>query len=414
MLEPLSPYKFFQDKHLEAPLFTERDHFLSHLESLGAGPRELRMKAKYLRHIVRIMGLHSARPTSSDEISRAAQQWAEEHRPSRLSKGQTGSPRYFKTIASQWFRFLGQLPQQRKPPLDELLSEFCSDMVKLKGLSPKTVEGYQCRISFFLKWLRTERHGSLQALCLKDVDDFLSNQRQRRCVTETIVAYCQALRTFFTYAEGRGLCASGLPAGIRSPRLSRYRRGRVAPTWTEVKRLLKTVKGQGAFDVRARAIILLFTVYGLRCSEVCDLRLDDFDWRKETFGVRRAKRGGTQQYPIQFEVGEAILLYLQHARPRTASRQLFLGTIRPFAPITAGAMWQLVSSRMKRAGVASVHIGPHALRHACASQLLRKKVSMLDIADFLGHRSTKCVQSYARYDTRHLQKIAAFSLRGVM
>jgi site-specific recombinase XerD len=77
-------------------------------------------------------------------------------------------------------------------------------------------------------------------------------------------------------------------------------------------------------------------------------------------------------------------------------------------------MWQLVSSRMKRAGVASVHVGPHALRHACASQLLRRNVSMLDIADFLGHRSTKCVQSYARYDTRRLKKIAAFSLRGVM
>jgi integrase/recombinase XerD len=39
---------------------------------------------------------------------------------------------------------------------------------------------------------------------------------------------------------------------------------------------------------------------------------------------------------------------------------------------------------------------------------------MLDIADFLGHRSTKCVQSYARYDTRRLKKVAAFSLRGVM
>jgi site-specific recombinase XerD len=381
---------------------------------LGAGHRELSMKARYLRHIVRIIELHSARPISSDEISRAAQHWADEHSSSRLAKGQIGSPRYFKTIASQWFRFLGQLPLQPRPPLGDLLSEFCSDMVKLKGLSPKTVEGYQCRISFFLKWLKTERHGNLQALCLKDVDDFLSNQRQRRCVTETIVAYCQALRTFFTYAEGGKLCAGGLPAGIRSPRLSRYRSGRVAPTWTEVQRLLQSVKGQSAFDVRARAIFLLFTVYGLRCSEVCDLRLDDFDWRKETFGVRRAKRGGMQLYPIQCEVGEAILRYLQHARPRTANRQLFLGTIRPFAPITPGAMWQLVSSRMKRAGVASVHVGPHALRHACASRLLRKDASMLDIADFLGHRSTKCVQSYARYDTRRLQKIAAFSLRGVM
>jgi site-specific recombinase XerD len=77
-------------------------------------------------------------------------------------------------------------------------------------------------------------------------------------------------------------------------------------------------------------------------------------------------------------------------------------------------MWQIVASRMKQAEVTSIHIGPHALRHACASQLLRKDVSMLDIADFLGHQSTRCIQIYARYDTRRLRKIAAFSLRGVM
>jgi integrase/recombinase XerD len=77
-------------------------------------------------------------------------------------------------------------------------------------------------------------------------------------------------------------------------------------------------------------------------------------------------------------------------------------------------MWQIIASRMKQAEVTSNHIGPHSLRHACASQLLRKGVSMLDIADFLGHQSTRCVGIYARYDTRRLRKIAAFRLRGVV
>jgi len=56
------------------------------------------------------------------------------------------------------------------------------------------------------------------AICLKDVDDFIALQRRRGCSVATIVSYCQAFRTFFAYAEGRGLCANGLPAGIQSPR----------------------------------------------------------------------------------------------------------------------------------------------------------------------------------------------------
>jgi hypothetical protein len=45
MLEPISRYACFQKRHLEAPLFAERDRFLTHLESLGASHRELSMKA---------------------------------------------------------------------------------------------------------------------------------------------------------------------------------------------------------------------------------------------------------------------------------------------------------------------------------------------------------------------------------
>jgi integrase/recombinase XerD len=414
MLAPISRYPFFQERHIEAPLFAERDLFLTHLESLGAGHRELSMKASYLLHIVRIMKLESLHPITAAEIDCAAQKWASDESPFRIAKHQQGSPVFFRKIATQWFHFLGQLPARQRPAFDSLLNEFSSDMIKIRGLSARTVEGYRWRISYFLKWLSTERYGNLSALCLKDVDEFLDHLRERHCATATIASNCQALRTFFAYAEGRQLCPSGLPAGIQSPRISKYRSGHIAPTWTEVKRLLNVVNGPSALDLRARAIILLFFVYGLRSSEVSDLRLGDFDWRKETFGIRRAKRGGTQQYPIQFEVGEAILHYLQHARPRTPCRHLFVGTIRPFAPITEGGMWQIVASRMKLAGVTSNHIGPHALRHACATQLLRKGVSIPDIADFLGHRSTKCIQVYARYDTHRLHQVAAFSLRGVL
>ena len=75
MLAPISRYPFFQERHLEAPLFAERDLFLTHLESLGAGHRELSMKASYLLDIVRIMKLESLHPTTA-EIDCAAQKWA--------------------------------------------------------------------------------------------------------------------------------------------------------------------------------------------------------------------------------------------------------------------------------------------------------------------------------------------------
>ena len=78
--------------------------------------------------------------------------------------------------------------------------------------------------------------------------------------------------------------------------------------------------------------------------------LDDFDWRNETFCVHRAKRGGIQQFPIQYEVGEAILDYLRYGRPHCACRNVFLTLQLPYRPLGARSMWSLVGKRMKKLG----------------------------------------------------------------
>ena len=55
-------------------------------------------------------------------------------------------------------------------------------------------------------------------------------------------------------------------------------------------------------------MLLLFAVYALRISEVTNLRLIDIDWVVETLTVRRMKNGLVQVFPLQYEVGEALLL----------------------------------------------------------------------------------------------------------
>ena len=108
-----------------------------------------------------------------------------------------------------------------------------------------------------------------------------------------------------------------------------------------------------------------------------------------------AKRGRTQQFPIQFEVGEAIIRYLQNARPHCSCRNLFVTLFGPYRPLES--LWAVVSTRMKKLGIKAQNLGPHSLRHACATELLRKGTSLKDIADFLGHRGNGVCE--------HLRKI---------
>jgi integrase/recombinase XerD len=186
------------------------------------------------------------------------------------------------------------------------------------------------------------------------------------------------------------------------------------PSWEDVQRLLAGTEGDHPKSIRDRAIILLFAVYGLRAGEVRALRLEDFHWEKELIYVRRPKSRRGQVYPLSYTVGEAILRYLKEARPRTAHREIFLTLKAPIRPIGSGALYDLVSDRLVGLDVSLKHHGPHALRHACASRLLAKGLSIKEIGDHLGHRKLDTTRVYAKVDLAGLRLVANFDLGDVL
>ena len=216
---------------------------------------------------------------------------------------------------------------------------------------------------------------------LSDVDDFLDIKRKEGCLPRTIASFCSAFKFFFRFAELGRSNSLGIARGIRPPRVSRFNRSPKTLPWKNVQQLLNCEGLTKPADLRAAAILFLCSIYALRSSEVVNLTLDDFDWINETFTVRRAKRGRIQQYPIQFEVGEVILKYLQHGRPRSSCRTLFL-TLKPptarFGQQRCGLSsqselnaWDLIYSLS-----ALTHSVVHAQR-SCYAKVHRCKISRI-------------------------------------
>ena len=360
------------------------------------------------------MGLTSLRSVELTEIEQAGLRWADNKSPERIGKRPGTSPRIFTMIARQWLHFHDALILPTAPPgrFDAQLAHF-KGALESRGLAATTIRSYANRIRIFLQWV-AGRHNDLSLVSSLDVEDYLAGSREAGRRLITVASQCIALRAFFIVAENRGWCRAGIWRGIVRPRLPAYTEAPQGPSWADVRRLIRSVNGRAPVELRAKALFLLFSIYGLRVSEVARLRLDDFDWRTETFCVHRAKRGGIQQFPLQYEVGEAILDYLRYGRPYCNCRSVFLTLQRPFRPLERGPMGSVVCNQIRRLGIQSEHRGPHSLRHACATHLLKKGSSLKEIADFLGHRTTQCVAIYAKYDRRSLRKVAAFSLAGIL
>jgi integrase/recombinase XerD len=400
-------------RHKTAPLLKEREEFLSHLLRQGTSHPRVRSIAAYLIQVVRLMEFTTLRSVRLEEIKKAGESWANYRGPHRGRKSGEAAAVCFTGIAKKWLRFHGRLmtpiPAQ---PFSDLIRDFVEYMRSTQGLSSATIRSYSARAENFLKWL-AGRRGALSSISLLHVDDYFSSKAADGWRPTTLATEGQGLRVFFRYAASRGWCAAGIDQGIQSPAIPKYDGSVKGPTWKEVRRLLHSTSGTKPATLRARAILSLCSIYALRSSEVARLRLSDFDWRDERFSVQRAKRGGAQHYPIQFEVGEAIIRYLTKGRPRCTSRHVFVTLHPPYRPLGSSSMWQIASRRMKQLKIVSAQRGPHALRHACATHLLKRGTSLEGIADFLGHRDSKSIGIYAKYDMRSLRKVAAFRLVGL-
>ena len=113
-------------------------------------------------------------------------------------------------------------------------------------------------------------------------------------------------------------------------------------------------------------------------------------------------------------VGEAIVRYLQQVRPCCARREIFLTLKAPFRPLSAGALYHLVSSRLSELSIQSQRRGPHSLRHACAGHLVAEGLSLKEIGDHLGHRSAYATRIYAKVDLAGLREVGNFELGGLL
>lgn len=402
-----------REKHRNAPLLAEREKYLAHLFEIGGRRRNVRKIATMLLNVVRVFRLESPRPIGMNEILLGCDRWIVEENARRCGGPAVASSSTFQVVATNWLRFQGALVADPKPVpvFGTLLSRFLHTMRLEHGLAPDTLNCYRTRLLDFIIWLQS-RCSEFSDVRASDVEDYLDGKGS--WLRSSRAAHCSALRTFFRFAEQQQWCSRGIPNIISSPRVPRIGKHLIGPSWEDVRRLIDSIGHSKPSDIRAKAMFLLFSVYGLRSAEVRGMMLEDIDWRRGLINVRRAKRGKTQQFPLQSEVGESIALYLEKARPKCFCRHLFVTLSIPFRPIKGKSISSIINPRMKEFGIPKNQFGPHMLRRACATQLLRTGTSLRDIADFLGHSNLRTVSNYARFAPSSLMSVANFSLSGVL
>lgn len=169
---------------------------------------------------------------------------------------------------------------------------------------------------------------------------------------------------------------------------------------SQVDRLIATCDLTTSTGLRDRAILLLLARLGLRAGDIVSLRLDDLDWRQATVSVRGKSRRETR-LPLPQDAGDAVLAYLELARPRVEGDQVFYALNAPIRPLTCrSAVAYTVRSAIRKAGIDAPIKGEHLLRHSAATTMLRGGATLDMVGAVLRHRSPDMTAHCAKVNVR--------------
>jgi len=211
---------------------------------------------------------------------------------------------------------------------------------------------------------------------------------------------------FLRYAYREGVIGSDLSKTVEWPQVYRLSTIPRSISWTEVGRVLAGIDRRTACGKRDYAMLLLLVTYGLRGRDVAALTLDDIDWKRERLAVPERKAGHSTAFPLSKTVGEAILDYLQHGRPKTTDRHVFFRSAAPVGPIGSAAVSASAARCLLRAGVQVPRPGSHTLRHTLVQRLVDFDFGLKEIGDFVGHRSPASTQIYGKVAIEALRQVA--------
>jgi len=259
-------------------------------------------------------------------------------------------------------------------------------------LEPNTTAGYYrhvlSNLGRFLDDNGVGTHSDL-AVVVAAVTDWIN---ARHWAASTRCTNLGIIRPFFDWAGRRGLVIGGVAAELTNPRrpdpIPR------ALTVAQVNRLLAAVP-----DRRGRVVVLLMFQCGLRRAEVARVDMADLDLISGQALIHGKGRVERIAY-LSDETVEAVRIWMVERGPGPGA--LICSergpTGRRLTPTWVG---KLVADWMAAAGLKTCPhdgISGHALRHSCATAMLRNGQNIRVVQRAMGHKSIQTTARYLRAD----------------
>jgi len=237
---------------------------------------------------------------------------------------------------------------------------------------------------------------------------FLTKLGDNNYSAATMARKIATLRSFYKWAERRGVSPTNPMTAIRTPKQGK--RLPKAITIEQIEKLLVTPGDKDVLGMRDRAMLETLYSTGLRVSELVDLNVEDLDESGEALKVRgKGKR--ERIVPLGKHALASIQRYMTLVRnePRFAALWAAGGTGKSLfmnkhgGRLSSRSVRRKLDKYLKEAGLDPT-ISPHTLRHSFATHLLENGADLRSVQELLGHQSLSTTQVYTHLTTQRLKQ----------
>ena len=296
--------------------------------------------------------------------------------------------------------------RQHPQPFASVVPGFFDYLVDERGLRPASICQYRHHLDRFEAYLARIGVASIRELSPVILSAYIVERAGVGLAKSTVRDSAGVLRVFLRYAHREGVLGADLSGAVGYPQVYRLSSVPRSISWDDVNRVLLGVDRRSVAGRRNYAILLLLVTYGLRGREVAALTLDDIDWKNDRLKIPERKAGHSTAFPLSAVVGQAILDYLRHGRPETPDRHVFFRAVAPRRPIGTAAVSVIARTCLLEAGVEVPRPGSHTLRHSAVQRLVDADFDLKTIGDFIGHRSPRSTEVYAKVAVEQLREVA--------
>ena len=274
-----------------------------------------------------------------------------------------------------------------------------------KDYSKVTIDHYVKLSDRFMDYLSSQRIDNCKKIDLAVINAYI------RTLTgytyKTVEQNICSLRAFFRFLLDTEKVEIDFAA--KTPMVQARKQTRIPSVWTtdELKKLFGAIDRGSPKGKRDYAIILMACRLGVRCTDIKNLKIGNFNWEEKKIVFIQSKTRQTLSLPLTSEVGWAVIDYLKYGRPKIDSPCLFVKHMARSGPFSdADHLNHLIKRYMELAHLPTLkkRRGMHSLRHTMASMLLENDTPLPIISDILGHVDTDSTAVYLKVDIKKLKE----------